>query len=285
MSAPRPARATWIVFGASSLLAVLTGVWVAAAHGVPARAWSLNIAAWIVGAGLAVGVSRLRPRAAWGWMALAAVGIGATLLAPGLSGVHRWIGLGPVRLNAAELLAPIALSACAGLDPASRVRIAFPPLLAVILAGQPDASQAAATVAAGLVTLITSRRSIGLRVLAALASAAAFATAILRPDPLSPVPEVEGIVGLAAALSPAVAALGLLALAGSVLAPLGLARAEPPDRDAAIALTAYLAVAALAPAFGAFPVPLMGTGISPILGAWLAIGGLMALAGREAAPT
>jgi hypothetical protein len=90
---------------------------------------------------------------------------------------------------------------------------------------------------------------------------------------------VEGVVLLAARVSPVVACLGVACIAGSVAAPLLLARGSRPSvRDAALSLAAYSGLAALAPAAGAFPVPLMGIAVSPILGAWLGLGGLMRVA-------
>ena len=44
------------------------------------------------------------------------------------------------------------------------------------------------------------------------------------------------------------------------------------------ALSLCLAAWAVTPLFGAFPVPLVGVGMSPILGAWLGVGLLAATA-------
>jgi len=156
-----------------------------------------------------------------------------------------------VRFNAAELLLP---SAVVTLD--SQILLSF--ALLILLALQPDASQAVAFAGALIVTAIASGRfwfAASLAVVAALS--------FVRPDTLAPVPEVEGIIALA---TPLQAAIAVLALAGTVVAPL-LFRSY--------SLTIYLALCALAPLFGAFPVPLVGMGVSPILGAWLGFGALM----------
>jgi hypothetical protein len=47
-----------------------------------------------------------------------------------------------------------------------------------------------------------------------------------------------------------------------------------------MALAVYCAVVSLAPALGAFPVPLVGMGMSAILGFWLGAGALAAAARR-----
>jgi hypothetical protein len=109
----------------------------------------------------------------------------------------------------------------------------------------------------------------------------------LRPDPLAPVAEVEGIVGLAYALSPPIAVAAVVALGGAALAPMMTAtRPErPAARTAALALGAYSVFSALAPLFGAFPVPLVGVGVSPVVGFWMGAGLLAATTSRgNAAP-
>jgi hypothetical protein len=188
-----------------------------------------------------------------------------------MSGVHRWIGLGPIRLNGAEMLLPPALMAGWG--------IVLPLAILILLVLQPDASQAIAFAGGSIVATATSGASRARRVWTIFLFAGVAALSLLRRDPLAPVPEVEGIIALAAALSPAIAALAVLTLAGTTLAPLLVARSP-----AAYALTAYLALCALAPAFGAFPVPLVGMGVSPILGAWLGFGALMSLTALPPAP-
>ena len=271
-------RAVWLGFGAFSLAAVLTGCWIAALHGTPARLWALNIAGWVVGAGLALAISRIKMGVGRAALAISAVGLALTLFMPGLSGVHRWISVGPMRLNCAELLLPVALTSCAGLAASSMLRVLFPIGTMAILAIQPDVSQAAAVAAASVVLLATSTRSFAVRVLVSFALAGAGFVCALRPDPLAPVPEVEGIVRLAAEISPAAAAWGVLAVACALLSPLLIRGSHTEPRHAAFSLSAYLVVAALAPAIGAFPVPLMGMGVSPVLGAWLGVGWLMQIA-------
>ena len=267
---------TWLFFGFCSLLAVLTGCWSAARIGVATQPLVLNVLAWTIGAALAVGASRVGARWTLFLLATPLILLLLSLFSAGAADVHRWIAVGPVRINTAELALPIAFATCAGLDRASLLRLFLPAAVAVVIALQPDASQAAATAAAGLVMLLTSTRSAIERGFAALVTAAAVLITLLRPDPLDPIAQVEGIVLVAARFSPFVACLGVAGIAGSIAAPLLLVRAHRgPVRDAALVLTAYSAVAGLAAAVGAFPVPLMGIAVSPILGAWLGLGGLM----------
>ena len=266
----------WLTFAGFSLTAVAAGCVAAHVHGVSSRLVGLNLAAWGVGAGLAAVVSRAGRTPPAAWLSLAGVALMATLASPGLSGVHRWVALGPIRLNSAELMLPVAVVACAQLRAGALLRLLAPVVGAVILALQPDVSQAVALAGASVFLLLASGGSKIAKAAAAAGVAAAVVVAALRPDPLAPVPEVEGIVGLAHAASPLLAILAVAALAGAVLAPAMLARSSAPGaRDASLALTVYLVFTALAPLVGAYPVPLVGMGVSPILGAWIGVGWVM----------
>ena len=281
LAAPAAAALCLGAFGTFSLAAVGAGCWVAAASGAPAAVWARNLGAWLAGAVLAIALARLSTRrAALPFIAVALASLVATLALPGLSGVHRWVAIGPVRLNCAETFLPLALVSWAWPGQASRLRWLAPAGLAAVLALQPDASQAAA-LAAGVVALaLASPMSWRSRLIVAAAPILAAVVAVARPDPLQPVPEVEGILRLATTLSPTVAVIAVLLLAGAATAP---AVATPRARPAALALCAYFAVAALATAVGAFPVPLVGMGVSPILGAWFGVGLLASLVGRASA--
>lgn len=259
------------LYAAASLAAVAAGCAIAALAGVPATVWGRNIAAWAVGALLAI----MATRRAWPQSRVAALivlaivvaALFATFVDTGLAGVHRWVSLGPLRLNAAMLLLPLTIVLLAR----RRSDIAMLAIAAVLL-GQPDASQAAAFAAASLIMLRRRGMDWQGRATAMLVVALA-AAAWLRADPLAPVAEVEGIFGLA---SPWLAILGGCALALAALTPaLAQHRADP----AALPLATYMAVVAVMPVFGTFPVPLVGMTVSPILGWWLAVGLLAASVG------
>ena len=50
----------------------------------------------------------------------------------------------------------------------------------------------------------------------------------------------------------------------------------PANRLMGQALSVYFLVAAVMPFVGAYPVPLVGVGVGPVLGSWLAIGAFSA---------
>ncbi|WP_043429722.1 hypothetical protein [Cystobacter fuscus] len=271
-----PSRRAAVLFTLCSGGAVLIGCGVAAAHAVPPALWARNAGAWILGALLATVLARTAtPRMARVCLLLVPAAIAATFLDGGLSGVHRWIRLGPVRLNAAELLLPVGLVAWSSLAPRRFPFALTVPGIGLVLALQPDASQAVALAGAVLAIQLAQRPPGALGWVGVAVSTAAALIALFRPDPLLPVPEVEGILGLARDTSPLLALLAVLTLAGAVLSP--LAAVKGPLPAAAMGLAVYLALSALAPGLGAFPVPLVGMGASPILGAWCGLGLLVGL--------
>jgi len=266
-------------FALLSLAAVAVGCAVAAAHGVPAGSWARNLVAWSVGgvaAWAAARTSRLP-----GILLVAPAALAVTLLNPAQEGVHRWIDVGPLHVNAAALVLPAAVVALATVGDRGWPWLAAAAMLGLLVL-QPDASQAAA-LGAGMIVILASLRAPALvRMGGVAATVLAVAAACLRPDPLAPVPEVEGIIGLAWGSSPVVAAVAVALLAATALVPLRLAGRGRPSTPA-LALAACCAVQALAPAFGAFPVPLVGIGMSPVLGFWLGAGALAAARRRNQA--
>jgi cell division protein FtsW (lipid II flippase) len=259
-----------LVYLAAPVPALVVGVLTMRMSDVPPSLWVQNVVAWAAGTVLCVVLARSRTSAARpGWADGAAVltlaALAATLLAPGMDGVHRWLPLGPVRLHAAAVLLPVLIVA---LDTLSRTRgwwtsalVAATAMLALFL--QPDAAQATAF-AAAVVLLLFGRadRSMRLACLGVIAVLAALTWT--RRDPLAPVPYVEEIVGLAANLGTGWAVAAVVSL---LLLPVPFFVA---GRGAAqymgIALGAYVAITAAAPFVGSFPVPVLGYGMSPIIG-------------------
>lgn len=275
-------RGSLPAFAVMSLSCVGVGCWMAAAHGVPPGVWLRNLAAWTLGLGIAALLARTAgsARASVGFLLAAPVGLIVTLLSPGLNGVHRWAQLGPTQVNVAEILLPPALVALAVLSPERLWTWFVAAAVAVLLIAQPDASQATAFGGATIASILLSPLGRGLRWGGVAAAVVAIAAAWLRPDPLTPVPEVEGIFRLAWAISPLVVLPAGVALCATAFMPmLAACSGGAISRSAAKVLVVYFVTAAVMPFAGAFPVPLVGMGMSPILGWWLGAGLLVALAG------
>ncbi|MBB1177881.1 hypothetical protein DSM05_01755 [Pseudomonas sp. FW305-3-2-15-E-TSA4] len=270
------------VFGLASLAAVGLGAAVCALSGVSAASWGRNLAAWLVGAVIAAALAAagrriVSPGAALAVAGLAVAGLAASFFNPAQEGVHRWIDAGPLHVNIAMVVLPSLSVVLAAAEDRRAIWGAAVAAL-ILLVAQPDASQT--TTLAAVLILVAAFRAPGRGVKAALIlfAGVAAAAAWMRPDPLQPVAEVEEIVGLAFQVSPLIGGLALILLAVFAAVPAALTRPDARLKLAGAALSLCLAAWAVTPLFGAFPVPLVGVGMSPILGAWLGVGLLAATA-------
>lgn len=253
--------------------ALAIGVLVMRGGGVPEGNWLPHLAAAVGGISVAGSALAWSRRAAPEYTFLrwvpyvALILLGATLLHPGTDGVHRWLSLGPVRIHGGALVLPPLLVA---LVDASWFASAIAALTALVLLFlQPDAAQAASFFAGWIVVAAARRAQHASAVM--ITSLMIAAACLLRPDPLDPVPYVEGIVGMAAAQGPVLGGASVVSLA---VVPLALAAfLEPPI---GIPLAVYTAGTMVAAWLGNNPVPFLGYGASPILGYY----GAVALCGR-----
>jgi len=246
------------------LPAVCVGLWILRADGAGPIVLISNLCAALAGALFVALAPAARARPALG---LAVGAMAAALAFPGMEGVRRWIPVGPLSLHAGALVGPLVVAGAAAGGAGGPLALAAIGIAVV----QPDAALAT-QLAVALVVLGVARsgteraRSLVFGLLACAGAAAAW----LRPDPLLPLPRVEGIVELAFERG---ALVGALAIATLAVAPLASVRAARfgPSATLPLALAAYLATGVLVTRFGAFPVPLLGQGVSPILGTFAAM--------------
>ena len=194
-----------------------------------------------------------------------------TLFASGMEGVHRWIRLVIINVNVAMVVLPILLVAIYGLLEKEKVVYALAIIIsgAVILFLQPDASQLAGFAIPVIVFLFYKKINdlAKYAVSALLIGLTVFSWVFL--DKLDPVSYVEGILGLLNNISPIWFVLGIISL---VLIPLFYILFSPvKDRILFIGVGLYYGIIIVSTVFGNFPVPIMGYGISPILGYWLVV--------------
>lgn len=264
------------------LPALLLGVLVMRRAGVSPAIWGQNLA---IGSVLAVvcallptaPVSRSKP---WWWRSVVPAVLGllaATFLDAGSEGVYRWVPVGPLRLHAAAIALPIlvivlgVMSHKAGDKYQGWLVLLAGSAALILLVAQPDAAQVTAFASALLTLLIFNRMPPSVTILAVLVTVAAVIWAWRRADPLQPVPHVEGIVGLAGQNGVLWRAGALLALA---LLPLPFLFATRNSSPTPFALGIYFSLCEVGSFLGAFPVPVMGFGLSPILGYFVALGWL-----------
>jgi cell division protein FtsW (lipid II flippase) len=266
----------------ASLVAIAAGCVAMAESGLAPSTWLRSVVAWIVGGGLAWLLARYgEPRSASiGAVLLAIAALIATLAAPAIEGVHRWLDVGPLHVNAAALFLPALIVGLATVRITKATGVVFALVTATILLAQPDASQLTSFAIAASILVARSTMARRWKALALLIALVFVICGWRRPDPLQPVAEVEQIFAMCAAVSPVLAAIAGLALSASALAP--LARSSRPTRDAAVALSAYFVTASIVPFFGWFPVPLVGLVMSFPAGWWLGMGLLLVVARADA---
>ena len=273
-------------FAIASAAAVAVGSIGLALVGADPGSWMRNPAAWLVGLGIAallVSAGR-SPSILKGAVLLAIAALVATLFSPAQAGVHRWVDAGPLHINMAALLLPAALVALATLNLAGISLLGAIVSIGVLLVLQPDASQATAFLLAATPILLKRRLPMATKASGTIVIVALLTAAWLRPDRLQPVPAVEGMFALLAGVSPALAAFAGVALALTSAIPLRRAYADDSTAsDAARTLVIYFVAAGLMPLFGAFPVPIVGLGMSFPVGYWMGMALLCARAARARA--
>ena len=226
-------------------------------------------------AGLSFAPRIRRPWGSWGATISAVVALlllAATLVQPGLEGVRRWIPVGPLQLHAAFIALPVLLVVLGNLLEEDTLRDAAwwtPAALivaAVVLVLQPDPSQATAFGVAVCVLFFRRRPGTSIDRLAAGVILLGAIVAWTRPDPLAAVPHVEGIVGLAGNLGTVWVVACLLALVVLPIPFVADALTRSHSRSAGLAVAVYFGIVVSMPLVGPYPVPILGFGLSPMVG-------------------
>ena len=285
-----PVRAVcpWLVL--APIPATLVGAATAHAHGVSLVAFLPNLASLLVGgAGFLWWTRPARgagPPPTWLSVALV-VAVAATLVAPGLEGVHRWLPLGPLRINASAALAPWLLLGLADGE-GGRWRGAAVAVLGVgaVHLAQPDAAQATALACGAMPPLLgvagRHRRATvaaaGLLVVLVALAGAAWS----RPDPLPALPHVEQVLVLALRRGPLWAAVAALAVTTLFAPALAAWRGGGRGRLVGAGAALYLAGQLAATFVGNYPVAVLGAGAGPVLG-WWAMAAICSGCGAKAA--
>jgi hypothetical protein len=203
---------------------------------------------------------------------IALTGIAAPLLTQSLA-PHRWILLGPLNLYIAPLLLPSFFAACSVYF-RKQENIAFTALVgaSILLAIQPDASQVLALLAGSTALFMRYRADFLRSIITLVCIALVTGWAFTRPDPLAPVPYVEGVFALALEYSLFAGGV-VIASAVSLIASLYVHSRR--GADWLVAVAAYYATLFVGSVAGLTPAPLIGYGAGPLLGY-----GLMAAVSR-----
>ncbi|MBN8551802.1 MAG: hypothetical protein J0L52_02760 [Caulobacterales bacterium] len=187
-------------------------------------------------------------------------------LSVGLDGVHRWFALGPIQIQPAVIALPL-VAWYAVQEPDDRLAIGALLVAGVIAAFQPDQQAAQGVTAVTLCMVLLVRPA----PIWWLAFGASFILGIISGfgETLEPVPYVEQV------LSRALQAhwtFGLVAALGLVAVPLTMLAASPGRQPMALVMAALWLGFTSACLAGQFPSPVMGYGLSWVLGFALSLG-------------
>ena len=204
-------------------------------------------------------------------MSLILVLYALTFIDSGVDSVHRWLSLGPISLYISSIFAPILIIGLWSLLEKNKYLLAGANtvIVAAILFLQPDASQLTAfAIPMMIIFFIKSNKKIptcfiiGILILFVIIS-------WINLDILPPVIYVEDIVGMVMDMGIIWSVLGIAAL---ILPPIPFFILPTSKyRVVSACLGLYYAIFIVSTFFGNFPVPLMGYGISPIIGYLIAI--------------
>jgi cell division protein FtsW (lipid II flippase) len=256
--------------------AVAIGVIAMYYNKVPTSIWAQN-AAYLVIAGLISGfvVSR-KPKVREGKFYNISILISIlflilTFISAGMEGVHRWVSTGIISFNISMIVLPIVIISTWRLLQANELWVAVITMLAVsiLIFFQPDASQLTGFAIPMMVMLYNKldKKLLRLFILGILALLIILSWVFL--DNLPAVAYVEGIVGLLANMGLLWLVLGVISL---IILPVPFILFPPKNlKLPSICLGLYVIIILISTLFGNFPVPLMGYGISPIIGYFIAI--------------
>jgi hypothetical protein len=247
--------------------------------------WLMQIAAVCLACVVAAvkwsGLTESRSRPAMIVSLVALIGLAVPLWS-GASGPERWAALGPVNVYMAPVVLPAFLVAFAVLlGHGDRLRwfgLATSVGAGVLLAIQPDASQALALLVGIALTVARTRSSHVASGLTLGLMSMATAWAFSRPDPLQPIPHVEGVFLLAWAHSFLSAAI---VIGSAIFLLAGLCVLGRRGQTWLSAVASYYAVLYACSVAGLTPAPLIGYGAGPLLG----FGLLVAISSWAATPT
>lgn len=249
---------------------IFVGIFAMRYHGVPSSAYLQNLVifllCWVISC--FVIYKKIKPlNTGLIWIiALFIIMYALTFIDSGVGGVHRWVLLGPIRLYVSSIFSPMLLVILWKLLEEKRNLIAVigTILVSMILIFQPDASQITA-LGIPLMVMIYSRMNTRYLSIATITGLAAMIImSWIYLDELPPVEYVEGIFSIVVSMGTIWMIMGVVSL---LILPLPfLILPKPGYHLLSRCIGLYFLLILIAPVFGNFPVPVMGYGVSPIIG-------------------
>lgn len=187
----------------------------------------------------------------------------------GLGDVHRWISMGTVRINVAMMILPLALIALWHTFQTKDSWLGYGVTLGIVLVlfFQPDASQLSSFTIPMMIMLgkNTKRKIVRFSIYCICSSFVIYSWIFL--DTLPPVHYVENILDMVAGMGVVWLILGVISI---VILPIPFLWLPPQNaKSLSRYLGCYYIIVLFSTLLGNFPVPLMGYGISPVIGYYL----------------
>ena len=256
------------------LPAIVLGTLAMISYGVTSSIWIQNIIIWIVGTvlGSVIIIRNNNKNISIGNVSYPIILV-ALLVLPfwfnGLDGVHRWLSLGPINLYIASIILPLLIIHLwkLALNNREHYVIGLTFITLVILLFHPDAGQLTAFACA---TAIIIWKKISNKMIKLLSIALTVVFGIVSwvfLDDLAPVPYVEHIIFLVADLGNIWLILGILSLLLLVFPFFFYGKKSITS----LSLGVYFLMTMIVTLVGNFPMPVMGYGISPVIGYLIAI--------------
>lgn len=194
-----------------------------------------------------------------------------TFISPSMNGVHRWLSLGIISLNISMIILPIMIVELWKLSKIKSLWITtlLTIFISVVLFVQPDASQLTGLSIPMLLILCNKTNNKGFRLFIIVIFSLLIIFSWIFIDSLQAVDYVENIVQLVANMGFIWLVFGIFSLI-LLLIPFIV---FPPQKMKlpSVCVGLYFLIILVSTLFGNFPVPLMGYGISPIIGYFFAI--------------
>ncbi|MEH7075129.1 hypothetical protein [Neobacillus drentensis] len=256
------------------LPAILIGTFAMVSNGVASSIWIQNILIWLLGTVLGSSyLFRNKKRKLSIGNLLPTIVIIVLLVFPflfnGLDGVHRWLTFGPINIYVASIILPLLIIHLykLALNKHERYVIGLLFITLLILFFHPDAGQLTAFACAAAIILWKTISKWIIKFFSLTFIAVFVIISWIFLDDLEPVPYAEDIIFLVADLGTVWFILGILSLI-LLLCPFFL---NGNKNVISLSLGVYFLIAIIVTLFGNFPLPIMGYGISPVIGYFIAI--------------
>ena len=196
-----------------------------------------------------------------------------TFINPGIEGVHRWVSIGPIRLYVSSIVLPIIIINLWKIIDKKNNSIWISMIsvicISIILALQPDASMITAFAIPMIILFWNSNIKNIFRIFIIIFLSILTTFSWIFLDELAPVSYVEGIIELVKNMGILWFILGIITL---IILPLPFILFPIKEyKLLSLCIGIYFFILLVSTIFGNFPVPLMGYGISPIIGYFISI--------------